>query len=242
MSGGAEKFPETAEAVMTLTETARYLKVSEKTVLRMVQSGQFPGVKVSSQWRFVRAVVDDWLNVGMHARPKRNLLGVVDTVPPLIPITRLVSLQRIILDMKPGKKADVLAQLVAPLEMDGLVTDAKEYVTRLLARERMVSTAIGHGLAIPHLREQEEMKEASPFIVIGICREGTDFNSLDGRKTFVFAMPCAGSEMEHLRLLAKISLVFRNPGVLKQMTEAPTKKAVMEILAVADHNLTALGH
>lgn len=225
------------DEILTLTEIAGYLKVSEKTILRMVQSGQFPGVKVSNQWRFVRAIVDDWLSARMHSAPTASLLDVVATGLHVLPLTRLVSNKRIILRLKPGRREDILEQLVSPLEKDGMLTDAQEYVRRLAAREEVVSTAIGHGLAIPHVREPEDTPVTTPCIVLGICREGTDFGALDGDKTCLFAMPCAGSESAHLRLLARISLLFRKPGVLSTMTEARTKKAVMVILAEADRDL-----
>ena len=225
------------DEILTLTEIAGYLKVSEKTILRMVQSGQFPGVKVSNQWRFVRAIVDDWLSARMHSAPTARLLDVVGADLRLIPLTRLVSRRRIIMPLKPGKRDEILARLVVPLERDGLIKDAREYVRRLAAREDVVSTAIGHGLAIPHVREPDTIPVAAPCIVLGICRQGADFDALDGDRTHVFAMPCAGTESVHLRLLARISLLFRTPGVLGAMIEARTKEAVMGILAGADRNL-----
>ena len=228
------------DEIMTLTEIAGYLKVSEKTVLRMLQSGQFPGVKVSNQWRFVRDLVDDWLSARMYAAPRQSLLDVVNTGAYVIPLTRLVSSRRIILDVKPGETGDVLKQLVAPLQGDHLVEDADRYVQRLIAREEIVSTGIGGGLAIPHVREPQEEVVDTPCIVLGICREGTDFGALDGKPTYVFAMPCAACETAHLRLLARISLLFKKPGVLKEMTEARTKKAVLEILATTDRDLAAI--
>ena len=42
------------DEILTLAEMADYLKVSQKTVLRMVQRGDLPGGKVSSRWRFQR--------------------------------------------------------------------------------------------------------------------------------------------------------------------------------------------
>lgn len=227
------------DEILTLTEIAGYLKVSEKTILRMVQSGQFPGAKVSNQWRFVRAIVDDWLSARMRSAPTANLMDVVGTELHVIPLTRLVSNKRIILDLRPGKMEDVLAQLVEPLEKDGIVSDAQDYVQRLVAREEVVSTAIGNGVAIPHVREPEEIAVTTPRIVLGICRQGTDFGALDGHKTYLFAMPCAGNESGHLRLLARISLLFRRPGVIDAMTGAQTRETVMGILAEADRDLAS---
>ena len=240
MLGENVRTAEVIDPIMTLQEIAGYLKVSEKTILRMVQSGELPGVKISNQWRFVRGVIDEWLSRRMFSAPKQSLLNVIGSAQSIIPITRLVSPPRIILGVAPGGKETILKQLVAPLVEDGLVTDPDRYVELLLEREETVSTGIGHGLAIPHVRDPERSTIASPCIVIGICREGADFGALDGQKTFVFAMPCSSSENVHLRLLAKITLIFRQPGVLTKMTEASTKKDIMEILAITDHELMGL--
>ena len=62
------------DGLRTLTEIAEYLRVSEKTVVRLVQAGELPGTKVASQWRFVRADVDDWLSSRMYNRPKKHLV------------------------------------------------------------------------------------------------------------------------------------------------------------------------
>jgi len=225
------------DEILTLTEIARYLKVSEKTILRMLQSGEFPGVKVSNQWRFVRTIVDDWLSARMQSVSTTSLLDVVGTGLQIVPLTRLVSAKRVILDVKPGSKRDVLRQLVKPLEVDGLIDDPQDYVQRLIDREEVVSTAIGHGFALPHVREPEELPVAIQCIVLGICREGTDFDALDGGKTRILAMPCAASEPAHLRLLARISLLFRRPGVFSALVKAKTKKTVMEILAESDREM-----
>lgn len=222
------------DEIMTLTEIARYLKVSEKTITRMVQSGRIPGTKVARQWRFVRAAIDDWLNCRIQKLPRKALINVIRTSKRVIPITELVTMKRLLLSVKAGTKEFVLQQLVKPLIGTGVIEDAEEYLERLSDREEVVSTAIGHGLALPHVRASEEGYRSKPCIVLGICKEGTDFESLDGRKTYVFAMPCTNTESSHLRLMAKISMMFRAPGVIKKMRMATVKKDVMDLLSATD--------
>ena len=225
------------DEIMTLAEIARFLKVSEKTVVRMVQSGRLPGTKVARQWRFVRAAIDDWLNSRMYMLPKKDIIHVIGTSDHVIPITQLVSPGRILLDMKPGTKEEMLSQLVEPLLATKMITNSDSYLSRLIERESLVSTAIGHGLAIPHVRAPEETTIAGPCIVLGICRAGTDFDGLDGRKTYVFAMPCTHSESSHLRLLAKISLIFRKRGVMKRLKLVQSEMDVITILSETDREI-----
>lgn len=225
------------DEIMTLREIAGYLKVSEKTIFRMIQAGDLPGAKVSNQWRFVRSVIDDWLDSRMYSAPRKELLHVIGTAPRIVPITRLVSKRRIVPNLKAGSRQEVLGQLVRALARTVPVPDAEALIDELIAREEVVSTALGRGIAFPHVRDPESMPVDVPCIVLGICRSGTDFGALDGGKTFIFALPCARSEVVHLRLMAELSLLFRKPGVVKRMRAADSKDVVMEILAAADKEI-----
>ncbi len=230
----------TENDILTLTEIAGYLKVSEKTVVRMVKAGELPGAKVANQWRFARAAIDDWLNSRMYNLPKEKLVNVVATADHVIPLLELVSRERIVMDLVPTPKEDVLRALARPLLDTGVIQDLDRYTALLCEREELLSTAIGHGLAIPHIRDPQESEASGPSIVIGICREGMDFGALDELKTRVFALPCSNTDASHLRLVAKISLIFRTQGVLERMTAAGNEDEILAILRSADSDLSSL--
>jgi len=71
--------------VMTLKEVAEYLQLAEKSVLRMAQAGKIPAAKIASQWRFLRALVNDWLASQMELAPAEM------TQPGRNPIPRWMS-------------------------------------------------------------------------------------------------------------------------------------------------------
>lgn len=220
--------------ILTLSEIAGYLKVSEKTILRLAQNGEIPGAKISNQWRFMRDVIDDWFTAKMQIAPKQNLIHVMDTGEKLLPLSRLTSPNNIILDIQPGSKTKILNQLVEPLVNSKIVLSHKSFVKSLLEREDAISTAIGHGVAIPHVRDTDEQNIASPSLTIGICKKGTDYASLDGEPTYLFILPCAPSQVIHFRLMAKISLMLRNTGIMDRFRAAAKQDDVMKILMDAD--------
>ncbi len=137
--------------VMTLEEVAEYLQVSEKSVLRMAQSGKIPAAKVASQWRFMRSVVDDWLMAQMEIPSVRSAPARKEP-PKLPPLTELMPATAMNLEVTPGTKDEVLKQLVEPLRESKILRQPRRLLESVLERERMVSTAIGHGIAIPHPR------------------------------------------------------------------------------------------
>ncbi len=228
----------TQEEVLTLSEIASYLKVSDKTILRMAQSGEIPSAKVSGQWRFLRSFINDWLETKMYLASTESLQRVVNTVEVVIPLSRLVSPERVLMDIQPGPKEEILRRLVRPLGEGGVVPDVDDYYERLLQREEMVSTALGRGIAFPHVRHPDQAPAQSPTIVLGICRPGTDFDSLDGNPTHVFALCCSSSEAMHLRLLAKVTLLLRSDGMMDRLRNANDAKEVTRHLIAADWELS----
>ena len=102
--------------ILTLLEIADYLKVSQKTILRMVKQGSMKGFKVGGQWRFLRPVVDEWITDKIQHLPKKELAKVIGTAETIIPLTKLITEKSIMLDLKPGSKANVLSQIADTLE------------------------------------------------------------------------------------------------------------------------------
>lgn len=137
------------DEIITLKEIAGFLKVSEKTIFRMVQAGEIPGVKVSSQWRFVRSVIDDWLDSRMYGAPRNDLLHVINMAPGVMPIAQLIPDSRIVLDLAAGTRREVLGQLVRALARTTPVPDPEALIEELIEREEVVSTALGGGLRFP---------------------------------------------------------------------------------------------
>ncbi len=226
------------EPVMTLEEIAGHLKVSEKTILRMVRAGDLPGLKVSNQWRFLRTAIDDWLMERMQRTPSKNLVDVVRTKRPLLPIPELVSRNRIVLGLAAGNKESILRRLVDPLIDDELLARPTNYMSALIDRERMLSTAIGDGVALPHIREPEESGLRQNCMVLGICQEGADFGALDGKPTHIFLLIGSTSTEAHLRLMAKSALMFRIPGFKDALMAANEVDEVCDLLMQAHEDLS----
>lgn len=224
----------TNDEIMTLSEIARYLRVSEKTILRMAQSGEIPGAKVSNQWRFMREVIDDWFTAKMQSAPKQDLIHLIEAEQVIIPLRQLITSERIILNLKPGTKDQILEQLIAPLVSERLITNPALFLRSLLEREAAISTAIGHGIAVPHVRDPEEINISAPCMAIGICREGIHYDSLDGDPTHIFILPCAPSETVHLRIMARLSLMFRSDNILQNFLTASKSDDIIRIIGEAD--------
>jgi len=219
--------------VMTLEEVAEYLQVSQKSILRMAQAGKIPAAKVASQWRFMRSVVDDWLMAQMEIPSVRSSPG-KRQLPRLPSLPDLMPQDLMNLEVTPDTKENVLRQLIEPLRRAKVLRHTRRFLDSVLERERMVSTAIGHGIAIPHPRRPLPGLFKEPAVALGVCREGTNFEALDHQRTYVFFLLCAPTEDIQLRLLARVIQVGRHLSAIESIKRVNGPEAVTEILRVAD--------
>jgi len=116
---------------------------------------------------------------------------------------------------------------------------AEEVHRVLLERESLASTAVGSGVAIPHGRigNIDSIQAA-----LAICREGIDFDAVDGQPARIFVVVLAPERNtpEHLRTLARISRVLREPAVRRAVLEAAGPTEALAAILDADQ-ATQLG-
>jgi PTS system nitrogen regulatory IIA component len=136
-------------------------------------------------------------------------------------------------DLKSKAKLDLLAELAEHLASnnDGVSKDALMKV--LVDRERLASTAIGEGVAIPHGKLDAVGKLVA---CVGRAREGVDFDSMDGRPTHLFFVLVApeNSTGVHLKALARISRLFKDPEFRTRLLAADSAHDMFEVIADED--------
>jgi PTS system nitrogen regulatory IIA component len=103
----------------------------------------------------------------------------------------------------------------------------------LLERERLASTAIGEGVAIPHGKLDAVGKLVA---VVGRAPEGVDFDSMDGRPTHLFFVLVApeNSTGVHLKALARISRLFKDPEFRTRLMQARDAQEIFRVIADED--------
>jgi excisionase family DNA binding protein len=234
------------EEILTLSEVARYLKLAEKTVLRMTHKGEIPCFKIASQWRFLRSQIDEWLlanSTKEHAahnhkiQTAETINSYIEEKNALVPLSRLTGKDFIILNLVPGNQYSVLKQLTEPLFQAGIIEDQEKFIERLRARENMTSTYIGQGVALPHVRYPEDNKASRPAVVIGLCPAGTEFDVPGGDLVRLFFMIYSSSEIVHLRILAKINSLLRQNGNIAKLIKTGKKEEILKMLMQEEQKL-----
>ncbi len=133
-------------------------------------------------------------------------------------LTEILVRDACVIDMKARTKKEALAELVSALAPNTPGLDAKELIDLLLERERLGTTAMGDGIAIPHTRLETLGRLVASF---GRSRQGVDFESVDGDPTHLFFLLVApGKEgSQHLLTLARLSRLLGRPEFRRRLME-----------------------
>jgi len=139
----------------------------------------------------------------------------------------------VIPDLKGTDKPSILKELSGVLVKPCQVSSVEELVQVLLDREKLGSTGIGEGIAIPHGR----LKRLKDFVLsIGRSIKGIDFDSIDHKPTHLFFLVMApdNSAVNNLKLLSRIVTLLKDASFKKQLMEARSPKEMFQILSEED--------
>ena len=130
-------------------------------------------------------------------------------------------------------KASILKELSSVLVKPCQVTSVEELLQVLLDREKLGSTGIGEGIAIPHGR----LKKLKKFIIsFGRSSRGVDFDSIDQKPSQLFFLVMApeNSAVDNLKLLGRIVTLLKEPSFKRRLMEAPSRRDLFQIISEED--------
>jgi PTS system nitrogen regulatory IIA component len=153
----------------------------------------------------------------------------------MMKITDILDADSIVEGLTSRDKKGVLEELVAVLQAHGRLADKdkEKSLQVLLERERLGSTGIGDGIAIPH----GKLKGIHGIICsFGRSQEGIDFQSIDEKPCYLFFLLLAPEESasEHLKALARLSRILKDVHFRKRLIEAATKEDIYRLIVEED--------
>ena len=136
-------------------------------------------------------------------------------------------------DLQGMDKLSVLRELSRVLAKPCQAASSEELVQVLLDREKLESTGIGEGIAIPHGR----LRKLKDFVLsFGRSVKGIDFDSIDHKPTHLFFLVMApeNSAVNNLKLLSRIVTLLKDGSFKKRLMEARSQKEVFQIISEED--------
>lgn len=141
----------------------------------------------------------------------------------------ILSGKSVVVGLQGQNKREVLEELVNALEVGDKITDRDKVLDAVLLREEIMSTGIGHGIAIPH-GKSEYVTELGG--VLGIKKEGVDFDALDGKPTYIFFLLVSPLDVSgpHIKALARISRLLKGEDFRQKLIAAVDNEDAIAII------------
>jgi PTS system nitrogen regulatory IIA component len=148
-------------------------------------------------------------------------------------IVDFVRPELIVADLAAHDKGEVIKELANHLAAHVSGVDREGLARVLLERERLASTAIGEGVAIPHGKLDAVGKLVA---CVGRAPAGVDFDSMDGRPTHLFFVLVApeNSTGVHLKALARISRLFKDPEFRTRLMQSKDAAEMYRVISDED--------
>lgn len=195
--------------ILTIDEVAKYLRVSERTVYEWAQKGEIPSGKIGTVWRFKKSEIEKWVNDRLGSS-KTDVIDVSSQLKNIMSPDRIVFLNH-------TTKHDALIQLADNLATAPQVKDAAELQKEILKRESLMSTSIGRGIAIPHVR----LASVTDLVMsVGISKvDIIDFEPVDEMPVRLLFMIAAAYNQHsyYLQTLAFFSSKIRNSDLRESL-------------------------
>jgi PTS system nitrogen regulatory IIA component len=139
----------------------------------------------------------------------------------------------IVADLQGTDKSSVLRELASVLVKPCQGGSLEDLLQVLLEREKLESTGIGDGIAIPHGR-LKKLKEF--YISFGRSVKGIDFDSIDGKPSHLFFLVMApeNSAVNNLNLLGRIVTLLKDPSFRKQLMEGHSQEELFRSISEED--------
>jgi nitrogen PTS system EIIA component len=222
---------------LTVRDVSRLLNLPEKEIYRLIKRNDIPFYRLNKSCFFNRAELLEWaiarsvdISADFFASPDSQ----TEMLPQLADAIGKGGIHRI---TNNDSKSDMLRLVVSHIPGLG-ETDRERIFTALLARETLGSTAIGSGIAIPHVRNPIIINSNDPIVLLCFLSTPIDYGALDGKKVSVIFMMISPNTRIHLHLLARLSFVLQNKKVQTLLSGEKNGETILSRLHDIENTIT----
>ncbi len=225
---------------LTVRDAAKLLRTPEKQIYNWIEEGELPCYWVSDQARFNRTELLEW------ATARRIPVSVElfrdddekDKLPSLGQALRVGGVHYGIVG---NNREEVLRAVVALMKLPGDL-DRDTLLDVLLAREAAGSTAVGDGIAIPHVRQPVAFNEAVASVALCFLEKPVDYGAADGKPIHILFTIVSPTIHVHLQLLAKLATALHDPGFKAAVLRHAPADEILRELGRVEESFPAAAH
>lgn len=214
---------------LTFKDVVTVFGVNEETVNSWIEKKHLPCIMANEQYHFNYIELLDWaIENNIRLTPEILTLKDPDSRNKEI-LYQALNSGNIYYDISGNTREEVLKSIVELLPLSPKL-NKKSLWQMLVAREKMMSTAVGNGIAIPHVRNPVVLQTDRPSVSLCFLKNPVDFKALDGKPISILFILLSPSVKKHLEILSRLAFCLQNELLLKYLKErAPREQILAEI-------------
>jgi nitrogen PTS system EIIA component len=222
--------------MLDVKEVAKLLTVSEKTVYRWIAKKEIPAYKIGEGYRFNRVELLEWATANKIRVSYEIFDETLETGSSMPSLTEALNAGGIHYRVPGTDKNSVLASIVGIINLPDDV-DKDFFLGALLARENLGTTAIGDGIAIPHVRNPIIFHVNKPMLALCFLEQAIDFNAIDEKPVDTVFTIVTHTVRSHLHILSRLSYALHQPHVRRIINGSSSRQEILGTLADFEEKL-----
>ncbi len=225
---------------LKLKDVAQLLDVSEATVRRWISDSKIPYYRLNQQYRFSRSEIENWV---LSCKQEGEFSPFEQEDPEYrlgshqFGLYRAIHKGGVYAEIEGDTKEEVICSAMQKIAAD-LRLDAEVITDLLLDRERLMPTALSHGIGVPHTRDFL-LQESFDVVAVVFPKKPVDYGALDGKPVHTLFFLFACDDKRHLHLLAKLAHLSSKPDHLAFLKRHPAKAQLLEYIKNWETHLKA---
>ncbi|NGX61325.1 MAG: Nitrogen regulatory protein [Chlamydiae bacterium] len=214
---------------LEIKDVAELLNISEITVQKWIEEGRIPAYRLHKEYRFSRSEIEDWLmqqklagsweEEESHTSPSGAMQ---------FNLYRALYRGEVIDEMEGGTKEEIIHRTMEKMS-ERVDLDPEVLSDLFLDREKMMSTALGSGIAIPHTRDFLLDTHYDEVLVV-YPKNPLPYDALDGQPVHTLFFLFACEDRHHLSLLSKIAHLCAQEKARAFLQTRPPKERLLDYI------------
>lgn len=220
---------------LNINEVADRLNLPVETVHRWVRQGKIPMQRSHDTYTIRKEMLERWADEHKFEIQDQSRGGEQKSMEEPEFDSILLAMQRggVFFDLPGGDREAVLRAAVQ--HIPNIESGERDRVyEKLIERERLASTGIGHGIALPHPRTHPDISLAMPQITTCFLSGAVPFEAIDGQPVQVMMVLLSNSTKQHLVMLSKLSFLLRDPTFRNLLLTKPSQAEIFEKISALE--------
>lgn len=221
---------------LTINDIVKIFAVSEETVNNWIEKKDMPCIKANEQYRFNYIELLDWaLEEKIQLTPEVLTLGEQENHEAGI-LYQAIKNGHIHYDIPGDNREEVLRSVVDVLPLPPKL-NKKALWQMLIAREKLLSTGTGNGIAIPHVRNPVVLHVDQPSVTLCFLKKPVDFKAIDGKPVFILFTLLSPSVKKHLAILSRLAFCLQNTKLREYLHDKASAEQILAEVRVLESKI-----